>query len=240
MSIRPDNFLEIIAGLYAEAELSPPTPECPITPLGELIGSYNLTCAELPRLTGRSALEYLMQRGGVAEPAVEVSEDLLAGFLYASPHFGSILVDRDDLLVRRRFSVAHELGHYLLHALPLLKASSNNEDLIQFRLVDLLPHIESDVEPDELPASKIALSDDGDYLRLLPTIEQMESEANEFAAELLMPEVVIRGLAARHATDMDSEELVWRLATDLLVSQAAMRWRLRNLKLLAAAEKTFH
>ena len=222
---------DAIASLY-EAAVPPPSADHSVTPLGELISNYNLTCAEITGLTSRSAINLLLQRGGLKEPPCDLSDDLLAGFLYVSRSFGSIFVERDDLLVRRRFSAAHELGHYLLHFRPLLDTAKTGDDPILIEAMDALPLSESDLEPDVLPASKITLSETSDYARLLPPMEQMEREANEFAAELLMPETVVRELAERLAVNFQGEELIWRMATDMLVSVAAMRWRLRKLGLL--------
>jgi IrrE N-terminal-like domain len=222
---------DAIAALYEMAELLPSADRL-VTPLGELISNYNLTCTEIAGLTSRSAINLLLQRGGLTEPTVDLSNDSLAGFLYVSPSFGSIFVERDDFLVRRRFSAAHELGHYLLHFRPLLYAARTGNEPVLIEAMDALPLPESDLEPDVLPASKITLSETSNYGRLLPPIEQMEREANEFAAELLMPETVVRALTDRHTADLRGEDLIWRMATDMLVSVAAMRWRFRNLGLL--------
>ena len=66
----------------------------------------------------------------------------------------------------------------------------------------------------------------------LPPYEQMENEANQFAAELLMPVENVQHLLSRYAADCRGDDLVWRLATEMMVSRAAMRWRLRELHLL--------
>jgi IrrE N-terminal-like domain len=50
----------------------------------------------------------------------------LAGFLYAWPYrnavWGCLLVEQNDIVERRRFSAAHELGHYMLHFRPAIQA----------------------------------------------------------------------------------------------------------------------
>lgn len=225
---------DAIDALYRAAELPLSMDNNSVVPLGELIGNYNLTCTEITSLTSRSAIDFLLKRGGVVEPPVELSDESLAGFLYVSPSFGSIFIERGDLLVRRRFSAAHELGHYLLHFRPLLDAAKSDDEPLLIEAMDALPFSGSDLEPDALPASKVTLSETSDYSRLLPPIEQMEREANEFAAELLMPEPVVRELAGKLSADYQGEDLIWRMATDMLVSVAAMRWRLRALGLLRA------
>lgn len=63
---------------------------------------------------------------------------------------------------------------------------------------------------------------------------QMEREANQFAAELLMPEVVIRSRAEELKKELKIERcprdvLEYRLAAELLVSAQAIRFRLNTL-----------
>ena len=62
----------------------------------------------------------------------------------------------------------------------------------------------------------------------------MEDEANQFAAELLMPGPACRELAARYRGTFARRPavLVRRMANDFLVSQEAMRRRLTGLALL--------
>ena len=68
---------------------------------------------------------------------------------------------------------------------------------------------------------------DPQYVTLLDDTVQMEDEANQFAAELLMPEAACRALAQRYGGRSNPR----RLATEFLVSGAAMRWRLKQLGL---------
>ena len=83
-----------------------------------------------------------------------------------------------------------------------------------------------------MPTGTLHLSQQADLTSLLPTFEQMEREANHFAAELLMPVEVLYTLATHTFSYLQGEELVWRLATELLVSQASMRWKLYHLGLV--------
>lgn len=211
-----------VADLYGETSLPRPTAERPITPLGILIGFSNLMCTELAGLTIPIAGEFLLRRGGAIEAPEKLTEESLAGFLYVTPGYGCIFVERDDLFVRRRFSAAHELGHYVLHFRPRL-----NESLASGEpLLEALPRSEDEVEPGEFPLGRIALP--GPQLQS-PSFEQMEREANEFAAELLMPAEIVWALIDRYRNYFDGEDLVRRLAGEMFVSRAAVRWRLRNL-----------
>ncbi len=97
---------------------------------------------------------------------------------------------------RRRFSVAHEVGHFLLHA-------SDQPDGVFCRAADLRADPES---PERL----------------------REREANRFAAELLMPETMVRAEVERRGAD----PIV--LAPLFAVSDLAMGFRLVNLGLLTA------
>src|SRR5262245_34900250 len=70
--------------------------------------------AELPALTRGAVADFLMREGirahGLGDPA-----DPLAGFVFAAGRVGWAFVSAADILPRRRFSAAHELGHFVLH-----------------------------------------------------------------------------------------------------------------------------
>jgi Zn-dependent peptidase ImmA (M78 family) len=73
----------------------------------------------------------------------------------------------------------------------------------------------------------------------MPTeVEQMEAEANRFAAALLMPADRCRTLALRYAEQYGGKRAVLarRLCTEFLVSQAAMLRRLTDLGLIEGDE----
>lgn len=59
--------------------------------------------------------------------------------------------------------------------------------------------------------------------------DPQEAEANRFAAELLMPEALVKS-----AIQSDGIRTVQQLAGRFLVSESAMRWRLVNLGLLSS------
>lgn len=223
--------------LYASADVALPTADRCITPLGELVASFNLNCTELSPLSSDSATTFLLKQGGMAEPFKHANREPLAGFLYANSNFGSIFVERGDILVRRRFSVAHELGHYLLHIRPLL-AIARSADAAEFiEVIEAFPYSPPELEPDDLPTGVLDFVGEAEPEQLLALMQplevgQWEPQANQFAVELLMPSPIVRELVARHAPQFQGEDLVWRMATEMLVSRAAMRWRLRDLGLL--------
>lgn len=225
--------------VYKRADVPRPTPERPIVPLGELAGCFNLTWQELPQLTGASAIAFLRERAGAFEIPRNLADEHLAGFLYATPHYGNIFVKQDDRLTRRRFSVAHELGHYLLHVRPYFAQHASDEASAPLSVVEALP---TDGEHDEraqleghlmLPAenagsAKRVDADEGAAQR------RIEEEANRFAAGLLMPTEIVTALARKYGSQMGPGDLVWRLASEMLVSRAAVQRRLHDLELMPA------
>lgn len=215
-----------IENLYAEFDLPQPTLVRPITPLSRLIDSSNLMCKELARLAISTAGDFLLQRGGAVEPLPSLTTEALAGFLYATPGYGCIFVEREDIFSRRRFSAAHELGHYVLHFRPRLAVETD----VYEPMLDAFLSAAEDAEPGDLPPGQMAfpgLSDQN------TAFLQMEREANEFAAELLMPTEVVKALVEKYQRYFDGDDLIKRLAGEMYVSRAAVRWRLRKFGLSA-------
>jgi Zn-dependent peptidase ImmA (M78 family) len=104
-------------------------------------------------------------------------------------------------LNRQRFTLAHELGHFLLH------------------------HSASSVFIDASPVFfRDETSSDGSKLQ--------EIEANTFAAELLMPEELLRKFINNQPLDAFDERAVRRLAAQFGVSAQALTIRLTRLGLI--------
>jgi Zn-dependent peptidase ImmA (M78 family) len=209
---------EAIPRLHAVAGLSWPPPAHRTvvpTPLDRLIAASNLSHEEIPGLS-RAAAGTFLARWGVQRPELFEDNSPLTGFLFAHAKGGYILVNADDVLARRRFTAAHELGHYLLHFLPRLRQARDNETyLLQEDDTDM-------VRENENPASDKMLS-----------LPEMERQANRFAIELLMPEAVCRLACEQYAARfaVPPRFLEHHLAGDLLVSREAIRGRLRSLSL---------
>lgn len=106
--------------------------------------------------------------------------------------WGSIVVAEGTKPQRRRFSIGHELGHFLMD-------SHRPRDGVQFTCSHSDLRIENTREADRA--------------------KKMEAEANRFAARLLMPPTRIR--ANLRSRQPDLEEVV-RLAGEFNVSKAAM------------------
>ncbi len=92
---------------------------------------------------------------------------------------------------RRRFTIAHEIGHFVLHA--------------------------ERVGPERGGGVNAAW-------------QAQEREADQFAAELLMPEPLVRQAVVEQGADVD------RLADRFDVSRQAMKTRLRRLGLVARSD----
>jgi hypothetical protein len=140
---------------------------------------------------------------GPPVPVESIAEDLLglaideadltvSGLLI--PAERQIWVSADearDSPARRRFTIAHEIGHWVC------QVSEGRGEPIHCR-----------IEPAARPEP--------------PATDPREREANVFAAELLMPEPLVRRAVADGAAGPELETLFG-------VSQPAMAWRLYNL-----------
>lgn len=126
----------------------------------------------------------------------EVSGQIIRDPLNGGTEGYSILVRSTDSYVRRRFTVAHELAHFLLHRTSIGSV----------------------------------FSDDNLYRSGLPN--QLEIEANRYAANLLMPVPLLR----KHveASGLDTA----KLAEVFEVSEAAMRIRLDGVFLRPGSGKS--
>ena len=220
--------------LHLETGMAPQPQNGAIVPLGEFIGATNLTCVEVAGLTMHTALRHLAQERILPDIDLGYSaHDPLAGFLYATDHYGTIFSNQNDLVVRRRFTVAHELGHYLMHvqpALPQMQAQGLPE------VYEYLPLYDA---PDDEAEPATAEDAMGGHLHLVGGTTELpwstalvEREADAFAAEVLMPQMMVRLLFERYRTMVNDIDIVWRLASEMLVSRAAMRRRLHDLGLL--------
>jgi uncharacterized protein DUF955 len=162
----------------------------------------------------RRALRRFTETYGLSAPPVDVAElagslcclrvragdDLRALVNAASdvhvsgvllPATSEIWVRRDESGTRRRFTIAHEVGHHFLHS---------DGATVLCRPVDV-------DQADEAARAK-------------------ERQANRFAAELLMPEPLVRERAERDGLDVAT------LAGAFDVSPIAMAYRLVNLEFL--------
>ncbi len=135
----------------------------------------------------------------VAQPL----EESVSGVLVLRGGQAAIGVNEAHPPRRQRFTIAHELGHYLLHR----DAASLFVD-------------------EGLTFYRDRSSGDGVY--------QQEIEANAFAAELLMPQRLLRDHLGSQRVDLHDDVAVTRLAAKFGVSVQALTVRLVTLKLASA------
>lgn len=139
----------------------------------------------------------IAQNMGIKIMDADFNNEHISGLIKKSGDSVTIYLKRTDVATRKRFTVAHELGHLALHM--------NHKDEGKF--------IDND---------KIFARDDG-FLGYSDRTK--EKEANQFAAELLMPEEKVR----KYWEDcFNSPEL---MAAKFHVSLSSMRIRLNNLGL---------
>ncbi len=170
----------------------------------------------------RAKAKELLARSGVMHAPVPVeqiaqglgveitrtnAEDDLSGFLLrdVSRNRNVIGVNAAHSRTRQRFTVAHELGHLLLHEGEPVHVDGVGSFCIERRS---------------------SRSSQGD--------EPHEIEANMFAAELLMPEEFLRQDIERgmEPVDLSDDADIGSLAEKYQVSTTAMTFRLANLRFI--------
>jgi Zn-dependent peptidase ImmA (M78 family) len=232
----PAGNIKAVERVYREAGIE--VAGAKIVQVHDLIATYPLTVHEVKDLTFDSAAKFLSSKTGQSisfSKRHQHDDRPLAGFLYTQGHHGCVLVKKNAPFVRQRFSAAHELGHYVRHFLPILERQDPDtavpEDLT---LVEGLSYSEEE-SSEGLPTGRPTLGRASEPRDFSPAgdTEQLEREANEFAAELLMPARACEELVKRFGPlyGWKLPVLSRRLANELLVSQSAMRLRLSELGL---------
>lgn len=127
-------------------------------------------------------------------------DDELAGMVYVKDGVPIIGVNSLHHPNRQRFTIAHELGHLELHR--------------------------------EIITSKVHVDKNFPVLMRDPKsatgTELLEIQANQFAAELLMPRKLIDQVLAGKKFDIDDEGPIEELAKKFRVSKQALEYRIRN------------
>ena len=132
--------------------------------------------------------------------------DDLSGFLVHEKEGTFIGVNSRQAKSRQVFTLAHELGHYLLHP----SANFVDRKLIYFR-----------------------------DSRSAAAVDVKEIQANQFAADLLMPERFVHHYLRDKTVDLEDESFLTGLAQRFGVSVQALTFRLVNLNLANLPHKTF-
>lgn len=129
-------------------------------------------------------------------------DDELSGMVYVKDGTPIIGVNALHHPNRQRFTIAHECGHLVRHKSEITKEIHVDKGFATMLMRD----------------SNSATGED-----------EMEVEANLFAAELLMPASFLALSLEEQPVDIDDEAAINALAKKYKVSAAAMRFRLGNL-----------
>ena len=149
------------------------------------------------------AIEVLAHRMKLTTEAAALGDNI-SGLLVVENGRGAIGFNSDHAPVRQRFTVAHEIAHYLLHVKVNRQSQLFIDRYVAFR---------SD-----------AVSSTGN--------DRDEVEANRLGAALLMPESLLREQIKKHGLDLDDDDAVTLLAKQFNVSTIAMTNRLTSLGFL--------
>ena len=149
------------------------------------------------------AIDLVAQRLNLTMEAAALGEHV-SGMLVVKSDRGAIGYNSAHARVRQRFTISHEIAHYLLHAKKSEKAQLFIDRHVAFRR-------------DEKSATGV---------------DREEVEANQLGAALLMPKSLVQQEIKRQDLNLDDEEAINLLAKRFQVSTAAMSNRLTNLRML--------
>ena len=155
-------------------------------------------------------------RLGMKVRGAEFTDDSIISVIAPQDNGINILVADSETPYRKRFAVAHSLGHYFLH---LNKGREMADRERVDRSSDLfLRGLKPVTKSPSKYRTRRALH------RISSDSQNEEVEANWFATELLMPEEFLRD-------EWDWRESVWRLARVFNVTEEAIEYRLKDLGL---------
>lgn len=142
------------------------------------------------------------QYGIIIEPID--ADDSLSGFFIVNENQKKIIgYNRDHGQNRRRFTIAHELGHYQLHFKP-------GQNLF-------IDHSHKFFRNETSSTGEI----------------KHEREANAFAAALLMPHSLLVSEIQKISNESQNfKQIIKQLSSDFQVSEQALNYRLANLGLI--------
>jgi len=130
-------------------------------------------------------------------------DDDIAGLLYSKESKSFIGININHHENRKRFTIGHEIGHYVLLHHKLNSGIHVDSKSFIFRRTN-------------------NNTDD----------EIKEKEANKFAASLLMPAKLLKKFIEEEEIDLNDELDIYRLSTKIKVSEQALTYRLLNLGLI--------
>ncbi|WP_413673296.1 ImmA/IrrE family metallo-endopeptidase [Massilia cellulosiltytica] len=145
----------------------------------------------------------------------EQLDDQVSGMLVVKAKAKHIIINKLHHPNRQRFTIAHELGHLMLHHKAGDKVFLDTSMSVYKRAG--VPGASTYSRPDST------------------TTPEQEREANLFAASLLMPRDVLLNYIEEQDIDLDDEFDISRLASVFEVSEQAMYIRLSYLELIQSA-----
>lgn len=162
------------------------------TKVRKLLDELNIVSAPIP-------VERIADSLGILVRYSPLDEEL-SGMIYLRRGAPIIGVNSHHHSNRQRFTIAHEIGHFIFHSTKISD---------QVHVDKKFPILMRDAVS---AAGKV----------------RMEIEANQFAAELLMPSVLLFEMLNRRKFDIDDDEPFDRLARKFQVSRQALEYRIRN------------
>lgn len=171
--------------------------------MGRTNPSIEQKAQEILQATGFDSIpvriDLIAQRLGLTVEASQLGDDV-SGILVASGETGTIGYSMLDASVRQRFTIAHELGHFVLHR--------RARELFIDKSYTMIYRRDQESSTGEL---------------------QIEREANQFAAAILMPKHHILEEITKYEFDLGDEVALRSLADKFQVSTQAMSLRLAKL-----------
>lgn len=159
----------------------------------DLIEKANITTLPIP-------VDQIATSNSAIPVGFEFGDDI-SGILVIKDDIGSIGYNKSHPKSRQRFTIAHELGHYLLH----------KDDKELFVDKDFIIKFRSNVEYTQLELKQ-------------------EREANIFAAALLMPKkFIVEELNKDEYSSLTEQEVIKKLAETFKVSVEAMTYRISDI-----------
>lgn len=214
------------------------SPELRIVPLFEMITAHPIFVKELQpeqRLTAALAVDCIRQEMGFAAKNYLQKPNNLSGFIYAAQSggrlFGCIFTESSEPTARRRFSAAHELAHYLLDFMPIVRRQPDEFSAFTEGISFKDEEASDDKKENEILFIRDFAGEDSYDLAMFGDKDEHERIADHFAAELLMPRVAYLTLAENYGSKFGKNKnaVVRRLATEFLTSFDAMNRRLQDL-----------
>lgn len=144
----------------------------------------------------------------------DFKDNMISGAIYKKDEDWKILVNNNDSPRRKRFTVAHEMGHFISY-----RKGSHSKEYI-------------DNQPDGILKDYAIMLRPAVPVETLPdSVRNAELEANEIAAELLMPQEGVKKM-------FEEGKNVEEMADLFVVSESAMTMRLLNMGYSLLEERT--